>query len=189
MIIDFSGIDTSKVKRIKNFMKNLNTTIETIIIRNLNTPKLLTTKYMFRGNKNIKLIDLGDINTNNWSTAYGMFQDCTSLEKVIMRSSSTWRLLDVGEMFNRCEKLTDIDLPAIIPDGSSLISTEYTFSRCSSLEYLDLSTMNIDKYTSTGRMFYKSPKLLKNMDNLRKPSNLLSISLIIAQMLDDDMED
>lgn len=188
MTIDFSGIDTSKVKILKGFMKELNATIETVIIRNLNTPKLLATNYMFSGNKNIKLIDLGNMNTNNWSSAYGMFRNCVSLEKVVMRSSSTWRLLDTGEMFNQCEKLTDIDLPAIIPDGTSLINTEYMFSRCSSLECLDLSTINIDIYTSTGRMFYKCHKLFENMDNLTKPSDPLSLSLIASQLLYDDAE-
>lgn len=171
MTIDFCNLNMANMKILTYFVTELNSNIETLVIRNMNTEMILSTRYMFINNKHLKLIDLGDMNTSNISSMYGMFKNCDSLEKIIMRSSDTWRLIDVGEMFNFCNSLTEIDLPDIIPDGSSIYNMTYMFSGCLSLKKLNLSTLNISRSTVTTRSFFECMELSDRIYDITRPSN------------------
>ena len=184
MTIDFCNLDITNMRVIPYFITKLGSNIETLVIRNMNTEMLLSTEYMFVNNKYLKLIDLGNMNTDNISSMYGMFKNCKSLEKIIMKSSSTWRLINVGEMFNFCGSLTDIDLPAIIPDGSSIYDMTYMFSGCKSLKKLNLSTMNISGSTVVTRAFSWCMGLSDKTCDLIRPSNKYSWSRLKPEIDD-----
>lgn len=178
MTVDFCNLNMANMKVLQYFVTELCSNIETLVIRNMNTEILLSTRYMFSNNEHLKLIDLGNMNTDNVSSMYGMFKNCKSLEKVIMKSSSTWRLLDVAEMFNYCSSLVEINLPDIIPDGSSIYDMTYMFSGCRSLKTLNLCTMNVNSEAMVTRAFYRCIKLSNEIGDLIRPSNENSWALL-----------
>ena len=186
MTVNFKNLDATKVRSFVWFMSKLPVRIETLVIRDLYTPKLLSTENMFRDSHGLMFVDIGDFETSNLSVASRMFRDCSELETVIFRSTETWRLLQVDEMFSGCKKLKNIDLPAIIPDGSSLRRAEYMFINCYNLSYLDFSAFNINDNTITVSAFRNCTNLFKYMDDLKMPENEQSAELIASQLLSDD---
>ena len=186
MTVDFSNLDASNVKKLKDFMSRLSENVNTLKIVHFNTPKLLSTRNMFRINKYLKVIDLGILNTSNWSNADRMFGDCRQLETIIFKATESWRLLSVYEMFSGCNALRNVNLPDMIPDGSSIETMGYMFACCRNLKYLDFSTFNITGDTSLDRAFCDCPELYGNMDYIKMPSNSQSADLIMGQLLGDD---
>ena len=141
---------------------------------------------MLLNSDNLREIDLGTLDTSNWSLANRMFKGCDDLETIIFKATESWRLLSLEEMFSGCTRIKNVDLQDIVPDGSSISNMEYMFLNCYSIEDLDLSTFNIDIGAETTRAFLGCSRLFEVMDYIGMPINEQSVELIMSQLLDDD---
>lgn len=114
---------------------------------------------LFAGYSGIKTIRepvLERLNTSIFNYMNGMFQNCTSLEKLNLSSFDTSKVYDMSDMFNGCTSLISLDLSNF--NTSCLSSIGGMFTNCSSLEELslanfDLSNVTISNGTSTISIF------------------------------------
>lgn len=106
-----------------------------------NCSKLVSTDLRYLENKEI---------TSNKSMAC-MFQNCTSLTSVNLKSFNTGGVKDMSEMFYGCKNLKSVYISGF--DTSSVTDMSYMFSGCSSLENLDIGNFNWSAVKDIRSMF------------------------------------
>ena len=132
--IDFSGVDTSKVKNMA---------------------------CMFDRCKSLESLDLSGLDTSRVTYMRGMFYGCESLESLDLSGLDTSRVTDMGSMFDGCESLESVNLSGF--DTSNVTNLTAMFFECESLESLDLSGFDTSQVTFMGKMFFGC-ELLRSLD-------------------------
>ena len=95
---------------------------------------------------------LGNLNTENVTTMFYMFNDCRALTSLDLSGFNTAKVTTMSYMFNGCSALESITF------GSAFTTAEVTsmsgmFRQCSVLTALDLSGFNTAKVTTMSDMF------------------------------------
>ncbi|MBQ6086049.1 MAG: BspA family leucine-rich repeat surface protein [Bacteroidaceae bacterium] len=91
------------------------------------------TSGMFYSCENLKEIKgIEYLNTENVTSMWGMFYNCSSLETLDLNNFDTGNVKDMGYMFYGCEKLETLDLSSF--DTGNVTNMEKMFSGCSNLE-------------------------------------------------------
>lgn len=114
---------------------------------------------MFSGDTALTTITW-DLNKLNFSKAiqstysgvtYGLFQGCTSLTSMDLRTQTFPKLKNIGGMFSGCTSLTSVNLMgATFDEATSAINM---FNGCTSLQSVDLSATPFTKLASMQSMF------------------------------------
>ncbi len=121
-------------------------------------------RYMFRGCEKITSLDLSSFDTSNVTEMANMFEECRSLETLILGSGFTAESVSgsLEAMFSGCESLKTLDLSTF--NTQNVTSMYFMFNRCKALETLTFgpafSTANV---TNMNSMFYDCESL-KNLD-------------------------
>ena len=82
---------------------------------------------------------------------HGMFNSCSSLKSLDLRSFDTKNVTGMGQMFYLCEALTSLDLRSFNTANVDYMNT--MFYGCSSLTSLNVSSFNTANVTDMGAMF------------------------------------
>ena len=146
--------DTSTSTTTTKTLYNLYVVSETPIF----APYFCTYVFAFYKNENRKFVsNLIQINfNNNFNTSKatymaGMFERCSSLENLELRSFDTSNVTSMSYMFSECKNLKNLDLSNF--DTSKVTNMQDMFYRCSSLTSLNLSNFDTSKVTNMKNMF------------------------------------
>lgn len=102
-------------------------------------------------------INLKNLDTSNLIDMQQVFNHCQNLTDLDLENFSTASATNMKMMFNSCSSLTDLDL--INFDTSSVINAQAMFSGCSSLTSLDLSMFDTSSMTNMSAMFQNDTSL------------------------------
>lgn len=100
---------------------------------------------------------LVNLNTENVTEMQQMFQGCSSLTSLDLRSFNTQNVITMYNMFGGCSSLTNINLSSF--NTSNVVYLGNMFRECSSLSTLDLSSFTTPKVTNIEAMFYECTNL------------------------------
>ena len=100
---------------------------------------------------------LDNLNTVGVQDIRYMFQRCSKLTSLDLSSFNTASVTTMLAMFQGCSKLTSLDLSSWNTENVEM--TGSLFNGCSELTTVDLSGWNTAKVRNTSSMFYNCPKL------------------------------
>ena len=134
--------------------------------------------YLFSEFRQVKKIDLNNLDTSNVTNMMHMFANCTSLADLNIRNLKTSNVTNMANMFNNCFELTNLDLSNFdtshVTDMSTMFSGDRNltsisfgqtfdtskvtnmknmFNCCYALTNLDVSHFNTSNVTIMTRMF------------------------------------
>lgn len=116
-----------------------NSGLQEIDLGDLETSAVTTVRGMFFKDRNLRSVDLSRCDFTNVTDAASMFRECGELTGITMPASDMPNLTDrIGQMFDACTKLRDVDLSGL--DFSKVSNVSRAFYRCESL----CTVMNID---------------------------------------------
>ncbi len=119
---------------------------------------ITSTAYWFYRFEHLKTIEgLKNLNTENVTSMFVMFNKCSSLESLDLSSFKTGNVKNMSQMFNYCSSLKELNVSSF--DTRNVTNMYLMFSDCSSLTSLDLSSFDACNVTSMWAMFLKCPKL------------------------------
>ncbi len=130
-------------------------------------PDLNTCEQLFRLCKQLKKIDISELNTKKVTNFRYMFMSCTNLEEIEgINHLNTANVTDMCSMFSSVRALKHLDLSNW--DTSNVTNMNSMFSTANKLEYLDISGWDTSKVTSFNSMFQycKSLKEIKGAIDL-----------------------
>ena len=140
-----------KFRNLEGFFENCKN-LKTIKGMNfLNTSEVRTMKSMFNGCSSLESLDLRSFNTEKVTDMLGMFCNCSSLTYLDISNFNTGKVTNMMNMFCGCSALTRLDV--------SSFNTENVEDMCgmfyglASLETLDVRNFDTGKVTSMGVMF------------------------------------
>lgn len=123
-----------------------------------NCTSLTSTAGWFKDCSNLTTITgLVNLNTENVTEMQQMFQGCSSLTSLDLRSFNTQNVITMYNMFGGCSSLTNINLSSF--NTSNVVYLGNMFRECSSLSTLDLSSFTTPKVTNIEAMFYECTNL------------------------------
>ena len=108
-------------------------------------------------NTKYNLIVASDGNTYFKETVAGLFQNYTSVEKIVFNNINSSNVLAMDDMFHGCSNLKSLDLSDF--NTTNVSSMNSMFQDCSNLETIDLSSFIINNNTSIYWMFRYDSKL------------------------------
>ena len=134
--------------------------------------------YLFSEFRQVKKIDLNNLDTSNVTNMMRMFANCTSLADLNIRNLKTSNVTNMANMFNNCFELTNLDLSNFdtshVTDMSTMFSGDRNlisitfgqnfntenvtnmsdmFNCCYALTNLDVSHFNTSNVTKMSGMF------------------------------------
>ena len=142
-VLDFAGLDTSKVVDMKSAFDAAWVTE----IKNLDTSNVIDMGNMFEGCN----LNIPQLNTSKVFNMGGMFSRCRHLTTIPQMDTSNVRYMQ--EMFDTCDSLTTI--PQM--DTSNVVKMNKMFSWCTSLT--TIPQMDTSNVTSMESMFYYCTEL------------------------------
>ncbi len=108
---------------------------------------------MFDGLSTITAINFNNcINTENVTDMGSMFDGCSALESLDLRSFNTGNVTNMGSMFDGCSSLTSLNVSSF--NTSKVTDMASMFYGCSLLTSLNVSSFNTSKVTTMKYMFY-----------------------------------
>lgn len=113
---------------------------------------------LFFGFKNVKEIDLSNLDMRDVEDMYSMFEGCSSLTSV--KFPSTFQnnsVTDMSYLFINCKSLESINLENM--SSNKLTNIQGMFQGCVSLKKLNLSNFNTDKVVNMEDLFYDCESL------------------------------
>ena len=111
-------------------------------------------EYMFKGNKNLISIKFGELfNTQNVTSMYSMFRDCSNLTSIDLSNFNTPNVASMDGMFYDCSSLVSIDVSNF--NTQKVTSMSEMFSGCSNLTSIDVSNFNTQNIKYINEMFYR----------------------------------
>lgn len=170
--IDFSKMDTSKLKNITSLFRGIDSTELKII--GLNTKNVVYMPKLFGACLRIERIDLRGLDTHNVEVMSDMFNGCWFLDNLDLSMLDTSSVLTTASMFEDCGSLKSLNLKGFsAPNNTTTLSM---FSGCKALSSLDISSMQTSHVKVMSSMFNECLNL-KALDLSRWDTrNLVSAS-------------
>lgn len=161
------GVEKWNITNKCKLLPTLHSDLENIDLNHWDVSSATSADYLFEGCKNLKSFNIDQWDISNIRTFDHLFYNCTSLEEVDLsdrefklngyRTSDSSGVSYDGGWFEGCTNLKKIKLPKVEAapwgNGKGNFTLYYLFANCSSLESVDLSPINFDKFTDLGYMF------------------------------------
>ena len=106
---------------------------------------------IFATDRELSLLEVIDMNTNELTTGHSMFRRCENLTKVDC-NWNTSKITTMHHMFNECHSLSSLDTSGW--DTSKVTALRSTFSQCNSLTELDVSGWDTGNVSNMGYAFF-----------------------------------
>ncbi len=146
------GYSGGKYSGYEGFFYRMSNLTEIKNISNLDTSKATNLIQMFNGCSSLKTLDLRTFNTNNVTDMTMMFFGCSSLTSLNISTFNTSKVTSMGSMFDGCKLLKNLDLSSF---NTSKVTSMYSmFTDCNALTSLNLSNFETGSLTDTTMMFY-----------------------------------
>ena len=100
---------------------------------------------------------LENLNTSAVTDMSSMFNKCSKLTKLDLSNFDTHNVTDISSMFRECSSLTTIDLSSF--DTQNVTKMGQLFYNCSSLTSIDLSSFDTHNVTDMSSMFMECSSL------------------------------
>ena len=120
-----------------------------------------TVRSLFYGLRELKSIEMNNIDTSDVTDMGWMFANCTSLTHLDLSGFDTSGVENMYSMFYNCSGLTHLDLSSF--DTANLRCMDYMFGDCSSLTSLDLSGFDTSQVRFMNSVF-SNCSCLKSLD-------------------------
>ena len=143
-VLDFAGLDTSKVVD----MNNAFSTVWVTEIKNLDTSNVVDMGYIF---ESCNSLNIPQLNTSKVVNMQGMFYYCGKLTTIPQMDTSN--VINMGHMFNYCTSLTTI--PQL--DTSKVINMTFMFYNC--MKLITIPQMDTSNVYDMSNMFCYCEKL------------------------------
>ncbi|MBR1442711.1 MAG: BspA family leucine-rich repeat surface protein [Firmicutes bacterium] len=130
----------------------------------------------FLGYKNCKTIDLTNVDTSAVLYATGMFDSCSSVEEINMKSFANSHIVVMDSMFQNCSALKTMDL-SCITDTSSLTDIHSMFFNCTALKCVNMSSFNSSNINEIEGIFWGCTSL--------KSVNIENLNLNVSELVDE----
>lgn len=167
--LDVSGFDTSNVTEMMYMFYGCRS-LTTLNVKNFNTSNVVSFGSMFQFCENLEKLDVSSFDTSNAFSMYSMFNACYKLQELDVSNFNTRGVnnfshmfgysislisldisnfvmdnaTDINGMFDGCKKIKTIKYGQLNTNGSN-INIARSFFNCVSLEFLDLSLLNLNK--------------------------------------------
>ena len=163
---------------------------------------------LFKKFRQVKTIDLSNLDTSHVTNMSAMFVDCNSLGNIVFGNNFyTSKVTNMSNMFNNCYELTNLDLSSFNTSNVTNMSTMFSgnrnlvsinfgqkfdtsnvtdmsvmFNACSKLASLDVSNFNTSKVTNMRYMFGACSSLTSlNLSNF-DTSNVTSMNAMFSNV-------
>ena len=133
------------------WFSNASKLTEIVSLENLNTSKVTDMEYMFNGCSGLTSLDLRSFDTSNVTSMFCMFRFCSMLTNLDLSNFNTEKVTDMPAMFYHCSSLTTLDLSSF--NTANVTNMVNMFFGCSRLTNLDLSNFNTANVTDMENMF------------------------------------
>lgn len=121
------------------------------------TDNVTDMSYMFQCCKELKEVDVNNLNTEKVEDMNSMFNDCESLEKLDVSQLDTQNVSNMMCMFAYCTNLTSLTLGEM--DTSNVTNMSGMFTYLTNLHELDVSPLNTSNVANMQSMFYGCEKV------------------------------
>ena len=148
--IDISYFNTTKVKTISYIFSNC-VKLTSVLVLNIDTRQLIDARYAFNNCTSLSQLDLSLQDFSSVKYLDGMFLDCLSLEDLALPNKLV-SLESTNFMFEKCEKLTSIDL-GFLENASPWKNAVRMFYDCSSLNKIEIPPVNTNSPMNMNQMF------------------------------------
>lgn len=158
--VDVSNLNTSNVTSMCDMFRRCEL-IESLDVSKFDTSKVTSMDSMFTGCCKLKHVNLENFDTSKVTNFRYMFSRCFSLESLNCSGFDVSHTFDMSFAFMGCESLRSLDLPrfnAEHPIGATNLCG--ILCGCNSIEYLNLSTINVSELAIRTIFFNCQPKTI-----------------------------
>lgn len=171
--MDFTGADTSAVTDMNTMFAGCDN-LRLLNVGDLNTANVEDMSYMFTSCYALETLDISNFDTRNVTTIKHMFSDMHSLKSLDLSTFLTSKVNSMSYAFANCHKLKTLDISNFNTENTE--DMEGMFNQCYSLESLDLGSFKTQNTVYMDQMFCGC-KSLKTLDVTNfNTSNVTSMS-------------
>ena len=158
--VKFINLDTSLVTDMSDMFKGCSN-LTTLDLTSFDCSSVTSFSDMCYDCKNLTTIKFNkDLTFDSLETTAKMFYNCQKLEKITFPEfGETYNLTDTSYMFYSCFAITDLQSVVESLETSSVTNMGNMFERCSGLTELDLTTFDTSSVTNMSSMFRVCSKL------------------------------
>ena len=152
-----SFVFKKKLKSLEFLFKEKESLIEADLSQ-LEYDEIFSLKGTFIDCINLKKVKFDFIGSNIINDTSNLFRGCNSLESFIL-NFSTEKIIDMRGLFENCTSLRNIDLKSF--NTNNLKYMDFMFNGCENLEYLDLTNFNLENVQDMTYTFQNCNNLLE----------------------------
>ena len=108
--LDFSHLNTSKLKTMNEMFKSCADLDEIIFGKNFNTGNVVSMEQTFYGCSKLTELDVSGFDTSKVTTMQGCFNSCSNLHSLDLNNWATTKLSTITDMFSYCYALKELKM-------------------------------------------------------------------------------
>ena len=146
-----TSMNTKNVKTMKGMFKGVKQ-VDILNIANFDTSNVTDMSEMFSGMSSVTEIKLGNFNTSNVENMSEMFKNCTAIKALDLNHFNTSKVTNMNSMFSGANELTTPNIVASF-NTSNVTDMAYMFYQVHGITSLDLGNFNTENVTTMEGMF------------------------------------
>ena len=146
-----TSMNTKNVKTMKGMFKGVKQ-VDILNIANFDTRNVTDMSEMFSGMSSVTEIKLGNFNTSNVENMSEMFKNCTAIKALDLNHFNTSKVTNMNSMFSGANELTTPNIVASF-NTSNVTDMAYMFYQVHGITSLDLGNFNTENVTTMEGMF------------------------------------
>ncbi len=146
-----TSMNTKNVKTMKGMFKGVKQ-VDILNIANFDTRNVTDMSEMFSGMSSVTEIKLGNFNTSNVENMSEMFKNCTAIKALDLNHFNTSKVTNMNSMFSGANELTTPNVVASF-NTSNVTDMAYMFYKVHGITSLDLGNFNTENVTTMEGMF------------------------------------
>ena len=145
-----TSMNTKNVKTMKGMFKGVKQ-VDILNIANFDTRNVTDMSEMFSGMSSVTEIKLGNFNTSNVENMSEMFKNCTAIKSLDLNHFNTSKVTNMNSMFSGANELTELKIASF--NTSNVTDMAYMFYKVHGIPSLDLGNFNTENVTTMEGMF------------------------------------
>ena len=145
-----TSMNTKNVKTMKGMFKGVKQ-VDILNIANFDTRNVTDMSEMFSGMSSVTEIKLGNFNTSNVENMSEMFKNCTAIKSLDLNHFNTSKVTNMNSMFSGANELTTLNIASF--NTSNVTDMAYMFYKVHGITSLDLGNFNTENVTTMEGMF------------------------------------
>lgn len=145
-----TSMNTKNVKTMKGMFKGVKQ-VDILNIANFDTRNVTDMSEMFSGMSSVTEIKLGNFNTSNVENMSEMFKNCTAIKSLDLNHFNTSKVTNMNSMFSGANELTTLNIASF--NTSNVTDMAYMFYQVHGITSLDLGNFNTENVTTMEGMF------------------------------------